>query len=159
MAFTTYDRLHVFTYYQIPFSWPTGTIWITYSSYIIRSYKYSRCRYNMAHFIKILHTALRWQQQNVNQTLNSQHTPRNFNLWGVYCENSGENWSCYNGTVLWYKTPVVDEDIVVSLYVIWIRKQNTELKWRDIISPSYFTSTFLTSRWYGPLRSHVGPVY
>ena len=55
MAFTVYDRLHVFTHSQTPFSFPTGTSWITYAAYIIRSYKYSRCRYNVVHFITILH--------------------------------------------------------------------------------------------------------
>ena len=33
------------------------------------------CRYNMAQFITILYMALRWQQQKVNQTSNSQQTP------------------------------------------------------------------------------------
>ena len=33
------------------------------------------CRYNMVQFITILNTALRWQQQNLNQTSNSQQTP------------------------------------------------------------------------------------
>ena len=32
-------------------------------------------RYNAVQFITILHTALRWQQQNVNQTSKSQETP------------------------------------------------------------------------------------
>ena len=32
-------------------------------------------RYNAVHFITIWHTPLRWQQQNVNQTSNSQQTP------------------------------------------------------------------------------------
>ena len=33
------------------------------------------CRYNAIGFIPILHTALLWQQQNINQTSNSQQTP------------------------------------------------------------------------------------
>ena len=33
------------------------------------------CRYNVVHFITILHTKLWWQHQNINQTSNSQQTP------------------------------------------------------------------------------------
>ena len=34
-----------------------------------------QCHYNAVQFIMILQTVLQWQQQNVNQTLNSQQTP------------------------------------------------------------------------------------
>ena len=34
-----------------------------------------KCRYNPVQFITIWHTALRWQQQNVKQSSNSQQTP------------------------------------------------------------------------------------
>ena len=35
-----------------------------------------KCRYNAVQFIAILHTALLWQQQNMNQTWNTQQIPR-----------------------------------------------------------------------------------
>ena len=36
------------------------------------------------------------------RNLNSQHTPHDHahELRGVYCEDLGENWPCYNGTAL-----------------------------------------------------------
>ena len=40
-----------------------------YSAYTVE------CRYNAVQFITILPPALRWQEQNVNQTSKSQHTP------------------------------------------------------------------------------------
>ena len=42
------------------------------------------CRYNPVQFITILPLALRWQQQNVNQTSNSQQTPHNLPSWVSY---------------------------------------------------------------------------
>ena len=33
------------------------------------------CRYNTVTFVKILHSTLRWQWQNISQTLDSQKTP------------------------------------------------------------------------------------
>ena len=61
------------------------------------------CRYNAVQFIMILSSALQWQQQNINQTSNSQQTPHipptfTGELWGVYREDLGENWSRYNDT-------------------------------------------------------------
>ena len=49
-----------------------------------------KCRYNEVRFITIISMALRWQEQNSNQTLNSQQT----------CEDVEEIWTRYNGTVL-----------------------------------------------------------
>ena len=42
------------------------------------------CRHNVVQFITILHTALRWQQENVNQTSNSQQTPHTSPSWASY---------------------------------------------------------------------------
>ena len=47
-----------------------------------------------------MYTALQWLRQNMNKILNSQKTPQYLaltdELWGIYWEDSGENWSCYN---------------------------------------------------------------
>ena len=42
------------------------------------------CHYNKVQFIMILHTALPWQPQNVNQNLNSQQTPHILPSWVSY---------------------------------------------------------------------------
>ena len=34
-------------------------------------------------------------------------------LWGVYCEDLGENWSRYNGTALYYAVPVWSVDHIM----------------------------------------------
>ena len=39
------------------------------------------CHYNAVQFIMILHIALQWQQQKVNQTSNSQQTPHTLPSW------------------------------------------------------------------------------
>ena len=56
-------------------------------------------------FVVILHMTLCLQWQKMNQILESQQTPHYLaiigELWGVYCEDFGENWPCYNGTALY----------------------------------------------------------
>ena len=44
----------------------------------------AECRSNAVQFITILQTALRWQQQNVNQTWNLQQTPHTSPSWATY---------------------------------------------------------------------------
>ena len=46
--------------------------------------KITECRYNAVQFIMILPSALRWQQQNVNRTSNSQQTTHNSPWWASY---------------------------------------------------------------------------
>ena len=58
-----------------------------------------KCHYNAVKFIMVLYTALRKQWQKANQMLESQETPHG-ELWGVYSEDFGQNWSRYNGTTL-----------------------------------------------------------
>ena len=68
------------------------------------------CRYNVVQYNMILHTLLR---QSINRNSYSQQTPHitpsyltlTGKLWGVYCEEFGENWLRYNGTAL-YKVPL-----------------------------------------------------
>ena len=59
------------------------------------------CRYNAVQFIEMLHTALHWLQQNMSQT-DTPHLALAGELWGVCCEEIGENWSRYNGTALYW---------------------------------------------------------
>ena len=61
-----------------------------------------KCCYNAVQLIIILHTALRWQQSNVNHTSNSQYLALTGELWGVYYEDFKENWPRYNGTSLYH---------------------------------------------------------
>ena len=49
------------------------------------------CRYIAVQFITILHTALRWQQQNINQTSNSQQTPHTSPSRAIGCQ-LGKFW-------------------------------------------------------------------
>ena len=68
-------------------------------------YVFNYCLYvlnSCIQFIIILHTAPRWQRQ-VCQTLTSQQSPDlalKGVLWGVYCQDFGENSPRYNGIVL-----------------------------------------------------------
>ena len=54
----------------------------------------------------ILHTTLQWQRQNLNQELaflkDSLYLTLMGELWGVYCDDFGENWLRYNGTALYF---------------------------------------------------------
>ena len=78
----------------------TNGILLVITEHVIVGIQYTvQCRYNAVQSIMILQTVLRWQQRNVNQTLNSQQTGE---LQGVYCEDFGENWTrrC-GGTVLY----------------------------------------------------------
>ena len=49
--------------------------------------------------------ALQWQQQNVKSdlklTADTPYLTLMGKLWGVYYENSEENWLWYNGTTLY----------------------------------------------------------
>ena len=62
------------------------------------------CRYNTFHFITILHTALRWQQQYINQTSHSQQTPiprPHGRAMGCLLWDFEEDWLRYNSTALY----------------------------------------------------------
>ena len=73
-----------------------GGKWIVSSLQNIHMYSW------MGQFIAILHTELRWQQQNTSQTSKfSQQTPHT----GVYYENFEENWLHYNNTTLYLDVP------------------------------------------------------
>ena len=48
-----------------------------------------------------MQTFLRWPRQNINQGLHSQKTPHIGELWDVFGEDFGENWSRYDGTALY----------------------------------------------------------
>ena len=57
------------------------------------------CRYNAVQFITILHTALRWQQQNRLQTHNTHPIPRpHGRAMGCLLWEFKENWPHFNGT-------------------------------------------------------------
>ena len=73
----------------------------------------------------ILHTALRWQQQKLNQTLNSQKTPHS-SPSRVSCEVSimrtfQENWPHYNGTALYCHchTSELSDSWVIHMYLVF----------------------------------------
>ena len=61
-------------------------------------------RYNSVQYNTMFPTALRWVKQNIKQCQITNHTPYialTGKLWGVFCEDSVENWPRYNGTVLY----------------------------------------------------------
>ena len=58
------------------------------------------CRNSAVTFVTILYSAMRWQWQNLRQTLDSQKTPLKGKLWDVFCEYFQENWPCSNCTAL-----------------------------------------------------------
>ena len=64
------------------------------------------CRYNTVHFITILPSALRWQQQNINQTSKSQQTPHTSPSPASYGMSIvriwGKKWTRYNAIVLYF---------------------------------------------------------
>ena len=56
------------------------------------------CRYSAVQYNMKLYTSLVRQGQNMNVSLNPQQTPQ---LWGVFCDDFGENRPHYNGTALY----------------------------------------------------------
>ena len=63
------------------------------------------CRYNAVQYDHVLNKTLQWLRQNINQSLfpqkNIPYLAIKGDLWGVFCENFGENWLRYNSTSLW----------------------------------------------------------
>ena len=53
--------------------------------------------------------ALQWQQQNMNQdlkhTIDTPYLALTGELWGVFCEDIGENGPHYNDTALYVWNP------------------------------------------------------
>ena len=88
----------------------------------------------MVQYNMILHNALQWLRQNINQefelTKGTPYLTFTDKLWGVYHEDLGENWPCYCGTVRYascnhcvpkWLTHVTSEDV--------LRKQR-EKRWK-----------------------------
>ena len=48
--------------------------------------------YSAVHFITILHTAIRWQHQNINQILDSQKTSHSSSSWASYGKSFVRIW-------------------------------------------------------------------
>ena len=65
------------------------------------------CHYNTEQYYMILHASLQLLRQDINQNVNPQKSPfislLTDVLWGVFCEDFGENWSCYNGATLYFR--------------------------------------------------------
>ena len=63
------------------------------------------CRYNVVQYNMILYTSLHWLRQSINQSEEPQNTldssPRQGEVWGVFCGDFGENLPRYNSTALY----------------------------------------------------------
>ena len=67
--------------------------------------------YNAVEYNIMLHALLQWSMRNINEFKYTKGTPYlalTGELWGVFCEESGENWGCYNRTVLYMEIYCVD---------------------------------------------------
>ena len=75
--------------------------YIRYSTDLwLPGYPYTaECHYNAVQFITILPSALRWQQQNVNQTSKSQHTPHTSPLRASYRVSILKIWEKINRVI------------------------------------------------------------
>ena len=57
--------------------------------------------------LMLFHTTMQWQQQNINQVLNSQKTPHTSSSWASFVVSVVRIWknlSCYNDTALYQCT-------------------------------------------------------
>ena len=94
------------------------------------------CRYNTVEYILRLPTALQWQQQSINQTLNSQktpHIPPSQAIYGVFVVRIWEKiitvphciQDCY-----------LEGQLVVACEMMWLRK------WLQILRKIWLLNIF-----------------
>ena len=82
------------------------------------------CHYNTVQWYNmIFHTALQWLRQKINQGLNSQWTPHTSThegeVWGIYCEDFGENWPFYYATMTLHSRQHPRDPETYLLYFPW----------------------------------------
>ena len=78
-------------------------------------------RYNAVQYITLFHTVQQWQQQNINQTLNSQKTLYHVQAMGCLSWGSWENYI-----------------VIIPSHCIWIFLKHNSLRSNDA-SVSYIT--------------------
>ena len=88
----------------------------------------------------VLHTALQWQWQNIDQTLKFT-TALTGKLWGACCEDIGETWQHYNSTAVYFQWFLMgDKDLLIlhcHYHGCWCRtRPSASLYWPS--SPKMF---------------------
>ena len=109
-----------------------------------------KCRCNVVQFIKILHTALRWQQPNVilkiRFTSDAPYLALTGKLWCVYYDDFEEIRLRYNATALYYKYRHVG--VIASLLGLYtISCKITRPRTSNLVASRYLTKRRLPAQW------------
>ena len=97
----------------------------SYMSVITVRFGYDEVEYDMILWYIACSTAVTEAEHNsdIKPTTDTPYLALMGELWGVYCEDLGENWLCYNGTTLyglsWQKTGWNQLSMLVHSFPAW----------------------------------------